>query len=125
MGVPGRLSLLQRLGASVAAAERFFPTPHGAPRGAARPGHLVDYLWSIAGPGGAVSVHALWEAVMGGFGGVWPPTRTAVDGVPMGDVWAYRRAHARAPVMFGAAAFVACVRVVCVRAHTREVLCLP
>ncbi|KAI8853898.1 hypothetical protein BC829DRAFT_381583 [Chytridium lagenaria] len=35
----------------------------------------------------SVQVSALWEVVMDGLSGIWPPTRTQIAGIPMGDVW--------------------------------------
>ena len=34
-----------------------------------------------------VNIAVLWEVVMKGFSGVWPATRTRLQGVSLGDVW--------------------------------------
>ncbi len=91
VGVEGRLGLLHRLAEAITsgdAAARYFPQ---AVPGSARPANLLDYLLAHAAPakGGrlVVPTDALWEAIIHGFGPIWPPSRTTLDGAPLGDVW--------------------------------------
>lgn len=78
VGLEGRLILMQQLGAAVAAQpELFGPDP--------RPGGLVDYLLSQSDQG-QLSAHRVLEAVLQGFGSIWPG-RLAIEGVNLGDVW--------------------------------------
>jgi len=34
-----------------------------------------------------ITVPTLWTVVQNGLSGVWPPTRTQIDGVSLGDAW--------------------------------------
>ncbi|EGF82488.1 hypothetical protein BATDEDRAFT_86299 [Batrachochytrium dendrobatidis JAM81] len=88
VGVDGRCSLLNRLGDVCLAHPKYFgsDTP--------RPGNLVDYLLdhpstvhSEDGSEHSVNISVLWEVVIHAFSGVWPPARTVLDGVFLGDVW--------------------------------------
>ncbi|KAI8619298.1 hypothetical protein BC830DRAFT_1104865 [Chytriomyces sp. MP71] len=109
VGVDGRCSLLTRLGHVLESQPRFF---YSKERGDYRPGNMVDFILAdarvsgtgpalagsvlggvdvIASPTGDgkinVPVEVLWDVVMEGLSGVWPATRTKVDGVSVGDVW--------------------------------------
>ncbi|KAI8915544.1 hypothetical protein EDD86DRAFT_196302 [Gorgonomyces haynaldii] len=85
VGVEGRTQLLQRLGQVCLDSKYFAPEK--------RPGSFYHFL--INHPTTehhkdgkhVVDVHVLWEVVMNGFSGVWPRTRTQLDGVFLGDVW--------------------------------------
>ncbi|KAK9471407.1 uncharacterized protein V1510DRAFT_368176 [Dipodascopsis tothii] len=77
-GLHGRVTLLQGLGAALAAHPEFFAT--------GRPGDVLDYLRGAA-VDGAVSVEALWTALMDGLESIWPKDRTSLDGVFLGDAW--------------------------------------
>ncbi|CAG8707701.1 11461_t:CDS:2, partial [Ambispora leptoticha] len=53
------------------------------------PGNLVDYL--LAHPttksNSIVQIDTLWSVIIDGLSDVWPPTRTSLGGVSLGDVW--------------------------------------
>jgi len=58
----------------------------------ARPGNLLDYLLShptttTTQSDPIVKIDTLWSVVVDGLAEVWPPTRTSVNGVSLGDVW--------------------------------------
>ncbi|OXV05401.1 hypothetical protein Egran_06830 [Elaphomyces granulatus] len=82
-GLEGRAGLLLRL-ADVLNNQEFF----GAD---ARPGNVLDYLLShpstLASSVPIVSLPTIWGALMDGLSGIWPPSRTQIDGVPIGDAW--------------------------------------
>ncbi|KAJ3104311.1 hypothetical protein HDU97_009387 [Phlyctochytrium planicorne] len=88
VGVDGRVQLLQSLGRVLKANPKYFGAGD-----APRPGNMVDFL--LAHPTTktnpdktiVVNVSALWEVVMDGLSGIWPPTRTKIGSTPMGDVW--------------------------------------
>ncbi len=77
VGLEGRVQLLRRLGQAVQGPSPLFPGE--------RPGGLVDFL-AARGQGGALSAVAVLEAVLTGFGDIWPG-RLAIAGVNLGDVW--------------------------------------
>lgn len=61
-----------------------------------RPGNMVDYLRNhpkaVMTPSPsrlpiAIPLGVLWQVLIQGLGGVWPPSRTKLGGVPLGDVW--------------------------------------
>lgn len=90
VGVEGRTQLLNRLGDALISGSKFFSLP--GDKNLSRPGFLVDYLLSHPttrqeGQKKIVSMVALWELVIDGFGPLWPPTRTKMDGQSLGDVW--------------------------------------
>ncbi|KAJ7641752.1 hypothetical protein FB45DRAFT_361539 [Roridomyces roridus] len=85
VGLEGRASLLTNLASALRASSEFFG-PDG------RPGNLIDFLESQSQPpadGGSrlVPIAALWSALVDGLQPIWPPARTALGGVPLGDVW--------------------------------------
>jgi hypothetical protein len=62
------------------------------PSGDFRPGYLLDHLLAHAVTNDLtkkshVSIDVLWNIVVEGFSGVWPASRTSLDGVSLGDVW--------------------------------------
>ncbi|KAH8112393.1 DUF1688-domain-containing protein [Phellopilus nigrolimitatus] len=83
-GLEGRAMLLFKLGNAL----RSNPTYFGKD---ARPGNLVDYLESQSTVSSAetrsVHVSVLWHALIDGLQAIWPTSRTALGGVPLGDVW--------------------------------------
>ncbi len=83
LGLDGRAALLRRLGSALV-------TQRDAFANAARPGALFDTL-TTQGTRRAVSASTLLEALLDGLGPIWL-TGSALDGVPLGDVW--RHAHA-------------------------------
>ncbi|KAJ3291071.1 hypothetical protein HDU79_002698 [Rhizoclosmatium sp. JEL0117] len=85
----GRLSLLTRLGTVLTSPEtaHFF---YNKQNNDYRPGNMLDYVLSHAKQSGqtkSVDVSVLWSVVMDGLSGVWPATRTTLDGISLGDVW--------------------------------------
>lgn len=82
-GLDGRTNLLVRLGDALLNQEIFGPE--------ARPGNMLDYLLShptthvSAVP--IIPLPTLWTTLMDGLSPIWPPTRTQIDGVPLGDAW--------------------------------------
>jgi hypothetical protein len=80
LGVEGRVALLRRLGATVAAAPEVF-----ARADSPRPGGLFDHLSAAAGDG-SVAAPAVLSAVLRHLGPVWP-SRLELDGFPLGDCW--------------------------------------
>jgi uncharacterized protein DUF1688 len=82
-GVEGRVALLRRLGATVAAAPDIF-----ACADAPRPGGLFDHVCvdaadrAVAAP----AAPAVLSAVLRHLGPVWP-SRLELEGVPLGDCW--------------------------------------
>ena len=85
LGLEGRLALMRRLGAALAASPELFGTP-------GRFGNLVDHLARTAAPG-AVPAAAILAAVLGGLGSIWPG-RYRLGGVDLGDVWRHSAARA-------------------------------
>jgi hypothetical protein len=83
LGLDGRAALLRRLGSALVAQRDAFGN-------SARPGALFDTL-TAQGTRRAVSASTLLEAVLDGLGPIWL-TGSALDGVPLGDVW--RHPHA-------------------------------
>ncbi|SRR6266566_4323911 len=82
-GLEGRSNLLIRLAGALENME-FFGTD-------GRPGNLVDYLLSHPSTQASsmpiVLLPVLWNALMAGLAPVWPPSRTAIDGMSLGDAW--------------------------------------
>jgi hypothetical protein len=76
LGLEGRAQLLRRLGAALAAQPQAF----GAD---ARPGRLFD---ALAGARATVAAADILRALLEHASGVWL-TPSAIDGVPLGDVW--------------------------------------
>jgi len=83
LGLEGRAALLRRLGSALVAQRDAFGNT-------ARPGALFDTL-TAQGTRRAVSASTVLEALLDGLGPIWL-TGSALDGVPLGDVW--RHAHA-------------------------------
>jgi hypothetical protein len=78
-GLAGRAALLRALGTVVAGAPQYFGT------GAARLGHLFDYLCAQTSEG-ALPAGQILLAVLESLGPIWPG-RLSVSGVNLGDVW--------------------------------------
>jgi hypothetical protein len=82
-----RISLLVRLGAVCKAHPKFFGLNNP------RPGNLLDFLLQhpsttkVSDTNIHVQVSTLWQVVVEGIAGVWPATRTKLNGVALGDVW--------------------------------------
>lgn len=80
LGTEGRVALLRRLGATVAASPDIFGR-----RDAPRPGGLFDDLQASADVR-SLAAPAVLSEVLRHLGPVWP-SRLAFDGVPLGDCW--------------------------------------
>ncbi|KAI9707587.1 MAG: hypothetical protein M1836_000548 [Candelina mexicana] len=82
-GLEGRTGLLIRLGEALRNQELFGTT--------ARPGNMLDYLLSHPSTQASsvpiVLLPTLWSVLMDGLSGIWPATRTQIDGVALGDSW--------------------------------------
>lgn len=82
-GLEGRANLLIRLGDALEKADYFGDD--------GRPGCMIDYL--VAHPTTQASstpivvLPVFWNVLMTGLGPIWPPSRTAIDGVSLGDAW--------------------------------------
>jgi hypothetical protein len=82
LGLDGRAALLRRLGSALTNQRDAFGDT-------ARPGALFDTLTRTRR---AISASTLLEALLDGLGPIWQ-SGSALDGVPLGDVW--RHPHAR------------------------------
>jgi hypothetical protein len=80
LGVEGRVALLRRLGAAIAAAPEIF-----AGADTPRPGGLFDHLRANARDDSIAAPEVL-AAVLRHLGPMWP-SRLELDGVPLGDCW--------------------------------------
>ncbi|TVY14343.1 Uracil catabolism protein 4 [Lachnellula arida] len=56
-----------------------------------RPGNMLDYLISHpttqASSVPIIILPTLWSVLMDGLAPIWPSSRTAIDGTPLGDAW--------------------------------------
>ena len=86
LGLDGRAALLRRLGSALI-------TQRDAFADMARPGALFDTLTRTRR---AISVSTLLEALLDGLGPIWQ-SGSALDGVPLGDVWRHRHAGGSGP----------------------------
>ncbi|KAL4787835.1 hypothetical protein BJX76DRAFT_317781 [Aspergillus varians] len=82
-GIEGRAGLLIRLSDALNH-QGFFGVD-------ARPGNMLDYLLShpstLASSVPIVPITTLWTVLMDGFASIWPPSRTKIDGLSIGDAW--------------------------------------
>ncbi len=79
-GLAGRVDLLRRLGATVAARPEVF-----ARADSPRPGGLFDHLAAEA-RGGSIAAPAILSALLYHLAPVWP-SRLELEGMPLGDCW--------------------------------------
>ncbi|KAI1263691.1 DUF1688-domain-containing protein [Xylariaceae sp. FL1019] len=83
-GLEGRAQLLIRLGHALAEKSDFFGEN-------GRPGNMIDYLLAHpttqASSSPVVVLPVLWNVLMSGLATVWPASRTAIDGISLGDAW--------------------------------------
>ncbi|KAI0471456.1 DUF1688-domain-containing protein [Xylariaceae sp. FL0804] len=83
-GLEGRTQLLVRLADALADKRDFFGEN-------ARPGNMVDYLLAHpttqASSTPVVVLPVLWNVLMSGLSPIWPGSRTAIDGISLGDAW--------------------------------------
>ncbi|KAJ4423789.1 hypothetical protein N0V82_001528 [Gnomoniopsis sp. IMI 355080] len=82
-GLEGRTQLLIRLADALDGNKEFF--------GDGRPGHMLDYLLSHPSTQASsmpiVLLPTLWDVLMTGLAPIWPPSRTAINGISLGDAW--------------------------------------
>ncbi|KAH6692466.1 hypothetical protein F5X68DRAFT_267456 [Plectosphaerella plurivora] len=82
-GIEGRTQLLVRLADALHEKTEFF--------GDGRPGNMVDYLLSHPSTQASsmpiVALPTLWNVLMSGLAPIWPPSRTAINGISLGDAW--------------------------------------
>ncbi|KAL7791441.1 hypothetical protein V8C37DRAFT_157120 [Trichoderma ceciliae] len=83
VGLEGRTELLVKLADSLEENVEYF----GAD---GRPGNMIDHLLSHPATQASsiliVPLPVLWNILMDGLSSIWP-TRTAINGVPLGDAW--------------------------------------
>ncbi|OTB00158.1 hypothetical protein M426DRAFT_242930 [Hypoxylon sp. CI-4A] len=83
-GLEGRAQLLIRLSDALASKTDFFGDD-------GRPGNIVDYLLAHpttqASSTPIVILPVLWNVLMSGLAPIWPASRTAIDGISLGDAW--------------------------------------
>ncbi|KAI0110606.1 DUF1688-domain-containing protein [Hypoxylon sp. NC0597] len=83
-GLEGRAQLLIRLGDALAKKTDYFGDD-------GRPGNMIDYLLTHpttqASSTPIVILPVLWNVLVNGLAPIWPPSRTAIDGVSLGDAW--------------------------------------
>ncbi len=79
VGMPGRATLLQRLGQTLQLHPKYFSLQ------SPRPGYLVNYLLDQT-VHGQLAADVVLQAVLEGLGNIWPG-RTTFAGVNLGDTW--------------------------------------
>ncbi|KAF8950134.1 hypothetical protein BGZ46_004744, partial [Entomortierella lignicola] len=89
LGLEGRWELLRRLGKSLKAHPEYFSSSENT---LVRPGNMVDFLkgasdGSVRKDKFVMRTESLFKVVIDGFAEIWPPSRTSIDGVSLGDVW--------------------------------------
>ena len=88
VGLDGRAALLRRLGRALTGQRAIFGT-------LARPGALFDAL-TKDGQRDAVAAPAILRALLDGLNAIWL-TGSALDGIPLGDVWRHPQAGGSGP----------------------------
>lgn len=80
VGLEGRLNLLHKLGAALAANPALFgsETP--------RPGGLVDYLLTQSAAG-QLAANQVLRPILNGFGQIWSTRTLPNSDIPLGDMW--------------------------------------
>ncbi|KAK5993776.1 Uracil catabolism protein 4 [Cladobotryum mycophilum] len=83
-GLEGRTELLVRLGNALEEKTEYFGVD-------GRPGNMIDHLLSHPSTQASsiliVPLPVLWNVLMNGLAPIWPPSRTAMNGVSLGDAW--------------------------------------
>ncbi|OIW30366.1 DUF1688-domain-containing protein [Coniochaeta ligniaria NRRL 30616] len=83
-GLEGRTSLLVRLADALDEKKEFFGED-------GRPGNMLDYLLSHpltqASSTVIVPIPVLWDVLLNGLMPIWPASRTAINGISLGDAW--------------------------------------
>ncbi|KAK4099606.1 DUF1688-domain-containing protein [Parathielavia hyrcaniae] len=82
-GLQGRAQLLIRLAGALENREFFGED--------GRPGNMLDHILSHPATQASsviiVPIPVLWNVLMTGLATIWPPSRTAINGVSLGDAW--------------------------------------
>lgn len=82
-GLEGRAQLLIRLSEALNNTEYFGED--------GRPGNMLDHILSHPSTQASsviiVPLTVLWNVLMDGLAPIWPPSRTAINGVSLGDAW--------------------------------------
>ncbi|KAL8757635.1 MAG: hypothetical protein Q9184_004160, partial [Pyrenodesmia sp. 2 TL-2023] len=82
-GVEGRAGLLSSLAEALHNPEYFGSSQ--------RPGNMLDYLLTHPSTQASsvpiITIPTLWNVLTEGLGSIWPPSRTQIDGVSLGDAW--------------------------------------
>eukprot|EP01102_Stenamoeba_stenopodia_P003593 TRINITY_DN13776_c0_g1_i1.p1 TRINITY_DN13776_c0_g1~~TRINITY_DN13776_c0_g1_i1.p1 ORF type:complete len:422 (-),score=132.32 TRINITY_DN13776_c0_g1_i1:70-1335(-) len=97
VGLEGRLQLLQRLGAALQAQPNYFSI---ASSSSSRIGYVLDHLVKEKGTT-SLPIEYLWYVVIDSLQNIWPPTRTALAGKNLGDVWEHRSLASKHPNLPG------------------------
>ncbi|PVV03416.1 hypothetical protein BB560_002100 [Smittium megazygosporum] len=86
IGAENRVFLLNSLGRVLEKDNVFFKSKSN---GLKRPGNMLDYLMdnSTGSNHSEIDVKVLWNVIIKGFRDVWPPSRTMVNGISLGDTW--------------------------------------
>ncbi|KAG0329266.1 hypothetical protein BGZ99_002815 [Dissophora globulifera] len=90
LGLEGRWELLRRLGSALKAHPDYFGNSESS---LLRPGNMVDVLFKEGSDRPrrqdkyVVRTESLFKIVIDGFAEIWPPSRTNLNGVSLGDVW--------------------------------------
>ncbi|KAK3685190.1 hypothetical protein B0T22DRAFT_212812 [Podospora appendiculata] len=83
-GLEGRAQLLIRLGQALDEKREFFGE-------AGRPGNMLVHILSHPSTQASniiiVPLTVLWNVLMNGLAPVWPASRTAINGISLGDAW--------------------------------------
>ncbi|PHH65644.1 hypothetical protein CDD81_1730 [Ophiocordyceps australis] len=83
-GLEGRTELLIRLADALDENKEFFGSN-------GRPGNMTDHLLSHPSAQASsmliVPLPVLWNVLMNGLSSIWPPSRTTLHGVSLGDAW--------------------------------------
>jgi len=83
-GLEGRAQLLIRLGQTLEGNRDYFGDD-------GRPGNMLDYILDHPAVQAQsviiVPLPVLWNILLNGLSGIWPPSRTAINGVSLGDAW--------------------------------------
>ncbi|KAK4137737.1 DUF1688-domain-containing protein [Trichocladium antarcticum] len=83
-GLEGRAQLLIRLGRALEENKEFFGED-------GRPGNMLGHILSHPSTQASsviiVPMPVLWNVLMNGLAPIWPPSRTAINGVSLGDAW--------------------------------------
>ncbi|PNY18229.1 Uracil catabolism protein 4 [Tolypocladium capitatum] len=86
-GLEGRTELLIRLADALDEKKDYFGID-------GRPGNMIDHLLSHPSTQASsmliVPLPVLWNVLMNGLAGIWPTSRTTLNGVSLGDAWPCR-----------------------------------